>query len=47
MLKNTRLSISFIGFEVGYNSISHFSRAFKKLIGDYPSQYRETIKYYK
>lgn len=40
MLKNTQLSISFIAFEVGYNSLSHFSRAFKKLIGCSPSVYR-------
>lgn len=40
MMENKQISISFIGFEVGYNSLSHFSRAFKKLEGCSPSSYR-------
>lgn len=41
MLENKQLSISFICFEVGYNSLSHFSRVFKKSIGCSPTLYRK------
>lgn len=40
MLINTKLSVSFISDNVGYNSISHFSRVFKKLTSYSPTAYR-------
>ncbi|MCU6709702.1 AraC family transcriptional regulator [Paenibacillus sp. J5C_2022] len=41
LLINTSLSIQGIGEEVGYQDALYFSRVFKKLSGESPSQYRE------
>ncbi len=40
LLLSTRLSVTEIGLEVGYNSISKFIEAFKRLEGTLPSTYR-------
>jgi YesN/AraC family two-component response regulator len=34
------LSITDVGYSVGYASMTHFDRIFKKLVGSSPSQYR-------
>lgn len=39
LLKEGALSISQIGFEMGYQNMSHFSTAFKKVHGFLPSEY--------
>lgn len=39
-LKNTKLSISEIAYEVGFGSIRTFNRAFLKVSGMTPRQYR-------
>ena len=40
LLAETGSSVSAIGYEVGYNTLSHFSRVFKKMFGVSPSEYR-------
>ena len=40
LIENTELSIGDIAFEVGYESAGKFSRAFKKVMGMTPKQYR-------
>nr|WP_092069185.1 Ada metal-binding domain-containing protein [Dendrosporobacter quercicolus]NSL47375.1 methylphosphotriester-DNA--protein-cysteine methyltransferase family protein [Dendrosporobacter quercicolus DSM 1736]SDL87184.1 AraC family transcriptional regulator, regulatory protein of adaptative response / methylphosphotriester-DNA alkyltransferase methyltransferase [Dendrosporobacter quercicolus] len=40
LLSGTNASISYIGYEVGYNTLSHFSRTFKRVVGVSPSEYR-------
>ena len=40
LLLDSTLSIGEIGFQVGYSSFSHFSKAFKDLTGVSPSEYR-------
>ncbi len=43
LLINTNKSISEIGFELGYNEKSYFSKVFKKKAGQTPSEFREEI----
>ncbi len=40
LLQNPHLRISEIAFEVGFQSLSQFNRAFKKVAGQAPSEYR-------
>jgi DNA-binding response OmpR family regulator len=44
MLKENRLSITQIAFEVGYNSPSQFTRAFTKLFNCTPTEYSNKLK---
>lgn len=41
LLHRPELSVSYIAFETGYNSASHFSRKFRELTGITPSEYRK------
>ena len=41
LLGNTRMSISQVGFEVGFKSLTHFNRVFKKVTDTTPSAYRK------
>lgn len=41
MLINTDLSVTDIGFDVGFSSITSFNRVFKQITGLSPSQYRK------
>jgi AraC-like DNA-binding protein len=43
LLQISTLSISEIGYQVGYNDISHFSKVFKKHIGISPAECRARI----
>ncbi len=43
LLLNPSLRISEIAFEVGFQSLTHFNRVFKKIIGQSPTQYREQL----
>jgi len=40
LLTKTKLPISEIGIQVGYNDIYHFSKRFKSIVGISPEQYR-------
>ena len=41
LLENPKLRISEIAFEVGFQSLSQFNRAFKTVVGEAPRQWRE------
>lgn len=40
LLLNPNLRISEIAFEVGFQSLTHFNRVFKKIVGQSPSEFR-------
>jgi AraC-like DNA-binding protein/ligand-binding sensor protein len=40
LLLNPHLHVSEIAYEVGFNSLTHFNRVFKKIVGQSPSAYR-------
>jgi AraC-like DNA-binding protein/ligand-binding sensor protein len=41
LLANPQLRISEIAYEVGFNSLTHFNRMFRKMTGESPTAYRE------
>ncbi len=41
---NPNLRISEIAYEVGFQSLTHFNRVFKKLLGQSPTEYRGQVK---
>ena len=43
LLHNPKLRVSEIAFQVGFQSLSQFNRAFKQVIGRSPSEYREFL----
>ena len=43
LLQISTLSISEIGYQVGFKDLSHFSKVFKKHIGISPAEYRARI----
>ena len=43
LLLNHHLRISEIAYEVGFQSLTHFNRVFKKTLGTSPSEYREQL----
>ncbi len=43
LLLNPNLRISEIAYEVGFQSLTHFNRVFKNLLGQSPSEYRESL----
>lgn len=43
LLLNPNLRISEIAFEVGFQSLTHFNRVFKKVLGQSPTQYRSHL----
>lgn len=43
LLLNPNLRISEIAFEVGFQSLTHFNRVFKKIVGQSPTQYRAQL----
>jgi AraC-like DNA-binding protein len=43
LLLNPNLRISEIAFEVGFQSLTHFNRVFKKLLGESPTEYRAQL----
>jgi AraC-like DNA-binding protein/ligand-binding sensor protein len=44
LLLNPNLRISEIAFEVGFQSLTHFNRVFKKIAGQSPTRYRRQLK---
>ena len=43
LLLNPNLRISEIAFEIGFQSLTHFNRVFKRLIGQSPTDYRNQL----
>jgi AraC-like DNA-binding protein/ligand-binding sensor protein len=43
LLLNPNLRVSEIAYEVGFQSLTHFNRVFKKITGHSPSDYREQL----
>jgi len=43
LLLNPNLRVSEIAFEVGFQSLTHFNRVFKKIVGESPTEYRGEI----
>lgn len=43
LLLNRHLRISEIAFEVGFRSLTHFNRVFKKIVGESPTEYRARL----
>lgn len=43
LLLNPQVRISELAFEVGFQSITHFNRVFKEIVGQCPSKYREDL----
>jgi AraC-like DNA-binding protein len=44
LLLNPNLRVSEIAFEVGFQSLTHFNRVFKKLLGQSPTNYRAQLQ---
>src|SRR5688572_1269443 len=45
LLLNPNLRISEIAYEVGFQSLTHFNRVFKKLLGQSPTEFRAHLKH--
>jgi len=43
LLLNRNLRVSEIAFEVGFQSLTHFNRVFKKVLGQSPTEYRAQV----
>src|SRR5262249_40928632 len=43
LLLNPNLRISEIAYEVGFQSLTHFNRVFKKITGESPTDYRNRL----
>ena len=46
LLLNPNLRISEIAYEVGFQSLTHFNRVFRKFVGQSPTAYREKLPRY-
>lgn len=44
LLLNPNLRISEIAYEVGFQSLTHFNRVFRKVVGKSPTSHRETLQ---
>jgi AraC-like DNA-binding protein len=44
LLLNPHLRISEIAFEVGFQSLTHFNRRFREILGQSPTDYRARLK---
>ena len=40
LLLNPNLRISEIAYEIGFQSLTHFNRVFRKIVGESPTDYR-------
>jgi AraC-like DNA-binding protein len=43
LLLNPKFHVSEIAYEVGFQSLTHFNRVFKRVLGQSPTKYRENI----
>jgi AraC family transcriptional regulator len=44
MLKMSNLTVSDVGIGVGFDDVSHFSRAFRRVVGVPPSAFRTAVQ---
>ena len=44
LLLNPHLRVSEIAYTVGFQSLTHFNRVFRKLTGESPTDFREKLK---
>lgn len=44
LLLNPNLRISEVAFEVGFQSLTHFNRVFRRIAGESPTRYRQSIQ---
>jgi AraC-like DNA-binding protein len=44
LLEASQLNIAEVGFECGFNTLSHFNKQFKEIVGSTPSQYKRLLK---
>ena len=44
LLLNPNLRVSEIAYEVGFQSLTHFNRVFKKVVGESPTEYRGHLR---
>jgi len=44
LLLNPNLRVSEIAYQVGFQSLTHFNRVFKKIVGEAPSEYRAKLQ---
>jgi AraC-like DNA-binding protein len=47
LMPNPNLRISEIAYQVGFQSLTHFNRVFKRITGQSPTDYRTKLSYYK
>lgn len=45
LLLNPNLRISEIAYEVGFQSLTHFNRVFRRLVGESPTEYRRQLRH--
>jgi AraC-like DNA-binding protein/ligand-binding sensor protein len=43
LLLNPNLRVSEIAYDIGFHSLTHFNRAFKKILGQSPTEYRDAL----
>lgn len=43
LLLNPNARVSEVAFEVGFQSLTHFNRVFRRVVGESPSEYREDL----
>lgn len=43
LMSSTGLSISQVAYEVGFNSVTHFNRTFRKITGATPTEFRQAV----
>ncbi len=43
LLLNPNPRVSEIAYEVGFRSLTHFNRVFKKIVGESPTEYRGEV----
>ncbi len=46
LLLNPNLRVSEIAYEVGFQSLTHFNRVFRKFVGESPTRYREKLPHF-
>ena len=43
LLLNPNARVSEVAYEVGFQSLTHFNRVFRKIVGESPTEYRKRL----